>query len=1417
MRISLLLLMLFGLKCFDTTGQNNEDTTAFVNASIDAHLNIHIVVGKSPNVSGQVTGYKIYFTRNADSTTNEYRDWDQEEVISDRPFYRITLDSRKYSIHPRAYYRIRSTVFLNHLQKAPVIVGTKVMHNSSVIISFVPGDDVDLVANYTLEYKEATSDHWNSLQFLSDPSGKVLLDGLESNKTYEVRMFVSGHIVPGSTSNSATFGTNTIELATVTLMPSENRWTMDPETSESLEILCDVRSSTPAQVYWKVNGERVSVDHSFYTITTTVHDEHVESTIRSKSRTRSAFFSCVATNSAGDAQKELEVVIKGPGSPPSAITLTAERNGYTIAWQPPSHPNGEITKYVVYHTLNREDPLSDWRKIDLDGSESFVRVITDTDESFYARVQAATDLGPGIISDIVAVERDTQPITVEMEYDGISGEQVHVVDPSQPLLVRCTARGKPRPSISFAISDHKNASLVEVDIWQRLQATASKPRTLPGSNYSTIELRVDKPGDMPTNVRVVGINSQEAIVIWDNPHFPNLPITSYIAMVSSDPEKDKSLWKEFETEAKDAKISRMSLPTQDLEKSTQYHIVVKARNAAGMGPSSLPATFTTPNGGPDDIPNDVRVEINEANQVVLRWRRPNSTTPISGYVLYYTRDMGLNNEEYLNWQSLDVNGDVLKYKFDNNIGLRPKTFYRLRAAAKNEHAVGPVSSVVEFETAYSELPIPTDIQTEINEDNTVHIRFYAVKDPDDQTIAVQKYRLEMAATEDVLMAAWVNVQPTQTVIDELTNSVDVIIDGSRMERNKMYWVKLTAVLNNPSRLVQSSKPRWFRTGSGKLLTTAKVEGGPVIEKEPNLSEKLHVTCSGEGIPTPTIFWSWQNVSVVNGSGGWEIHEHTREHLVVSNLYRNEISESGRLLCIVSNGEGNATDSTEIRVLGPGNPPARIQTTPFRNQINITWQEPRFPNGDIMKYIVYYNLQNDEDLSDWEKFETTDLEAQVDSKSPQTRHFVKIQAVSDRGPGIISDAVPCDSDLLYEPISLKLFADNIVEFEAEPDQNVNVRCAGIGKPVPDLFYKFDDNPEAEFPEIRLVDESDGVFEANAPLVSSPTNITVVCRAVNKYENVSIQRIIVIKRPGDAPSNITWSFSDEDESLFLDWSPVAHPNGHRVHYNLYLSNFKTKVAGPPVRIPEIPLNVNMTLRISAENEHGEGEKSAALIIPTPNGGPKTPPILTSLHAQDKTVHIQWTPPTKPNGQIQHYTIYYHRLGESVVKWHQVRVSAKETHAVLNKSLGLEDDVSYELKVSSTNAKNEGPASETYPFDLQTASHLPIVENFTATFVNSTIFVFLPDSEYEKYNVSLIHPNMTMTSQKVESIIGDDVTISVPFSLDVDLGYKVTIAGIKKGHESVPSEAVDLVFEKIEEDRSKTRSTSPDRRKPIREPPL
>ncbi|EFO87272.1 hypothetical protein CRE_25792 [Caenorhabditis remanei] len=1347
------------------SGQINDDSPLFISASVDNALNLNITVQKKPYFSGSVTGYKLYYTKDSKQTVEEYEDWNNQEVLSNDNSYHFLIDSKRNSIVSGTVYRARATIFFNNVEsvptgilvihtrkaapKAPLIVNTKILHNSSVLISFVPADDVNAIENYTLMYKQMEDEEWKSINFQSDVDGKnygshdydlfqVLLDGLTPNQTYEIKMFVSGGIIQGTPSNSASFTTNSTALALIKTDPDEE-YTADPQTNEPLSITCTVKSVSKASVLWKVNGIKVSVDSSFYTVVTSVHEDFIESTIRAKSRTRSAKFTCIASNDAGDSAKDVNVVIKGPGSPPSEITLVAEKRGYTISWKPPSHPNGEIKKYVVYHTLNREDPLSDWRKIDLDGSESLVRIIMDTEESFYGRVQAATELGPGIISDIVAMERDTQPITVESDIGGVSAATM-VVDPRELLSIHCTARGKPRPSISVAISDRKNASRVEVDVWNRLQATSSggvvsamhnfsvltskfvhcRAKNSAGSNYSTIELKVDKPGDAPTQVQVLSVNALDATVVWHSPQFPNSPIVSYIILASNDAKEDKSSWLQYESNAKETQINRMLLPTGSLEKSTEYFVCVRAKNAAGIGPTSSLTSFVTLNGGPDSPPDNMKVLINEANQVIVYWNTPNSTTEVTGYLIYYTRDLSLSNDDYKNWQSVEMNNNSTRYKFDLSVGLKPKTFYRVRIAGKNSHADGPVSDVVEFETAYSEVPIPTDLKTEVLDDNTIHIKFSAVRDPDDHSKAVDEYRIDLAATDDVLHAQWKHIEPKAIRIDEISSMVDVEIDGDSVEKNRMYWVKVTAKLDNPSWGMHSSKPRWFRTGHGKLMTTVTLEGTPLIEKEPNLYEKLSVTCTGMGSPAPIITWEWMNESIENGTEGWDIHNVLLDDTtVVSKITRNDIRESGNLTCMGNNNEGNSSASVEIRVLGPGNPPENIKLTAYRNQINVTWQESTLPNGDIMvssfqqfvcnlhfqKYIVYYSENENVDLSDWNKFETAELETYVEAFGPSTNHFIRVQAVSDRGPGIISEKFSCLSDVLYEPLNLEILASNVMEFEAEPNQNVEIHCKGTGKPTPKLYYQFGNDTEKQFEEVESTDPDS--FEAKAPEINSRRNVTVTCRASNKYENVTVSKVIIVKRPGEAPNNISWSFEEEDDStLYINWNPIENPNGEKLEYNLYLSNYKTKVSGPPVKIPDIPLDVNISLRISAENEYGEGEKTFPIWIPTPNGGPKTAPILSSLHAQDSKVYIFWAEPRLPNGEIQNYTIYIRkesgeekdgeeedamRTDQTPEEWKKYTYGSNITHVIIGIDEGLEENERYQMKMTATNERHEGPETK------------------------------------------------------------------------------------------------------------------------------
>ncbi|KAJ1372647.1 hypothetical protein KIN20_034849 [Parelaphostrongylus tenuis] len=1252
-----------------------------LNASVNPSLSIQVCVKANLSAfkSSSITGFKVYFTRNTIILSDKLHQWQNVEVLTSQPQYCVQLDANDYDIKPASVYRIRASVLVNQVEsspskiilldtreaefqpsKSPVIKPVKMLANGSAIFEFIPAENGDHIANYMVEFRELSlsgknEDNWRSVEVQSSAENHVLLPSLMPNRTYEARLRDNDQVMNRRWSKIVTFTMNdTAQLPEVVLDPE--RIEVDPVVSLPLEVRCDVVSTPLATIDWLVDGKPVEPENLFYNISNVTITEQVASrSVRMKCRTRNANLTCVATNSAGQVSKSVLVRILGPGSPPSSVAVKNEQGAYTVSWLPPLHPNGNLTKYVVYHTFHKDDPLSDWQKLVLDSAENSVRIPSNDEDGFYVRVQAAADSGPGVISDIVAIEKDTIPVTVSINYIDPPGRERLLVEPGEKISARCVARGKPQPQLFYVFSDVNENPEAEEDVWRILDAKAEresveaevefstlssktlhcKAKNVAGSNFSSLTFNVKKPGDPPQDIQVLAIDARDVVIAWKAPKYPNMKIKFYEVRLSEDVEEDVEYWQKYRTSAReDLLLTRLTLPTDQLKPSHIYYIQVRAFNDAGSGPFSDPIHFITPNGGPENPPTGVTVDINEANIAVIRWQRPNSSTEILNYVIYFTRDLGISNEDYREWQTVEVPASQTHYTFDHQIGLKPKTFYRVRVGAKNDVADGPVSETKEFETAYSELPIPTDIRIKVNEDNSLTITFSAVRDPDDHTNVVENYKIELAQSDDVLSAHWFPVNVKTIAVDHVTSKAAIEIDGSILAPNSMYWMKITASLDNPTRFVQASKPRWFRTNDGKLKTRVKMEGGPLVEREPNLFEDLELVCHAEGSPAPEVVWYWNDDKIHSDSLGWSVREEHSDRKTVSVLTRNCVCESGRALCIATNDNSNATDEIEVRVLGPGGSPRNVKAIGWRNQINITWNEPLFPNGVIMKYIVYHATRNAIDLSEWNKVETETTNVVIEAKSAETRYLVRVQAATADGPGIISEPVECYSDSYYEPIVLNLISTNVVNFEAQPNQTVEIICSAQGQPIPRLFYAWENDTEIEATDLLV---STSTHQVSGEIRRSAfTNETVTCRAENKHENVNITRMIIIRKPGDAPTNVSWRF-DKNDSLLINWSRVQYPNGNAT-YVLYLSNFVDRVLGPPIRIPKVPYNVNVTLQISAENEWGEGQKSPPITFLTPHGGPKDAPSITALKSKDGKLTMTWQAPTMPNGEIKRYTIYF-----------------------------------------------------------------------------------------------------------------------------------------------------------------------------------
>jgi hypothetical protein len=64
---------------------------------------------------------------------------------------------------------------------------------------------------------------------------------------------------------------------------------------------------------------------------------------------------CIAENVGGAAEDEFTIYVAGPGNSPEITQLhTHKPRTIEVLWIPPTIPNGEITRYIIYYT-----PLDD--------------------------------------------------------------------------------------------------------------------------------------------------------------------------------------------------------------------------------------------------------------------------------------------------------------------------------------------------------------------------------------------------------------------------------------------------------------------------------------------------------------------------------------------------------------------------------------------------------------------------------------------------------------------------------------------------------------------------------------------------------------------------------------------------------------------------------------------------------------------------------------------------------------------------------------------------------------------------------------------------------------------------------------------------------------------------------------------------
>ncbi|NXG56600.1 PTPRS phosphatase, partial [Hemiprocne comata] len=407
------------------------------------------------------------------------------------------------------------------------------------------------------------------------------------------------------------------------------------------------------------------------------------------------------------------------------------------------------------------------------------------------------------------------------------------------------------------------------------------------------------------------------------------------------------------------------------------------------------------------------------------------------------------------------------------------------------------------------------------------------------------------------------------------------------------------------------------------------------------------------------------------------------------------------------GQGPPSESVVTRTgeQAPASAPRNVQGRMLSSTtMIIQWEEPVEPNGQIRGYRVYYTMEPDQPVSNWQKHNVDDsLLTTVGSLLEDETYTVRVLAFTSVGDGPLSDPIQVKTQqgVPGQPMNFRAEAKtetSIVLSWSPPRQEIIVKYellykeAEHGKEVsmPRTF-----EPTTSFTVEGLKPNTEYVFRLAARSALGLGAFTPEVR----------ERTLQSK-PSAPPQDVK-CVSTRSTAILVSWRPppAESQNGILAGYSVYyraLDSEDTELKEvndiPPttsqILLESLEKWTEYRITVVAHTEVGPGPESSPVIVRTDEDVPSAPPRKVEVEVLNSTaIQVFWRSPVqnRQHGQIRGYQVHYVRMENGEARGLPQIKDIMLADAQEMIIAGLQPETAYSITVAAYTMKGDGARSK------------------------------------------------------------------------------------------------------------------------------